>query len=133
MSDFLGSGWKFPIAPDAGGALRYVDGDENVEQSLWLLLSTGWGERVMRPRFGTNARELVFAPGSQANLRALETSVEEAVDVHEPRVRLESVVATPDPFEPERVDIDVTYTVRRSNTRASFVFPYYLARPGGMP
>ena len=63
MSDFRGRGWRFPIVPGAGGDLRYVDGDENVEQSLWLLLATGWGERVMRPRFGTNARELVFAPG----------------------------------------------------------------------
>jgi phage baseplate assembly protein W len=133
MSDFLGRGWRFPIVPDAGGALRYVEGDDNVGQSLQLLLSTGWGERVMRPRFGTNAREMVFAPGSVTNLRALEESVREAVAVHEPRADLESVTATPDPEEAERVDIEVVYTVRRSNTRASFVFPYYLTRPGGMP
>ena len=133
MSDFLGRGWRFPIVPDAGGSLRYVDGDAEVEQSLFVLLSTGWGERVMRPRFGTNARELVFAPGSAGNLKALERSVEEAVAVNEPRARLESVVAAADPQEPERVDIEVTYTVRRTNTRNSFVFPYYLSRPGGMP
>jgi phage baseplate assembly protein W len=133
MSDFLGRGWRFPILPDAGGGLRYLDGDGNVGQSLWLLLSTGWGERVMRPRFGTNARALVFAPASTANLHALEESIEEAIAVHEPRARLLSVEATPDPLEPERVDIEVVYTVRRSNTRSSFVFPYYLARPGGMP
>jgi uncharacterized protein len=133
MSDFLGRGWRFPLVPDAGGGLRYVDGDDNVEQSLRLLLSTGWGERVMRPRFGTNARELVFAPGSATNLEALEESVNEAVAVHEPRARLESVVATPDPEEPERVDIEVIYTVRRTNTRSSFVFPFYVTQPGGMP
>ena len=51
----------------------------------------------------------------------------------EPRARLDSVVAAADPEEPERVDIEVTYTVRRSNTRSSFVFPYYLNRPGGLP
>ena len=133
MTGFLGRGWRFPVLPDAGGGLGYVDGDENVEQSLYLLLATGWGERVMRPRFGTNAREMVFAPGSVTNLKALEASVEEAVAVHEPRVLLASVVATPNPAEAERVDIEVTYTVRRTNTRASFVFPYYLTRPGGMP
>ena len=87
----------------------------------------------MRPRFGTNARDSVFAPGSTTNLHALETSIADAVRDHEPRVRLDGVVATPDPYEPERVDIEVTYTVRRSNTRASFVFPYYLERPGGLP
>jgi len=133
MTDFLGRGWRFPIVPDAGGGLRYVDGDENVGQSLMVLLSTGWGERVMRARFGTNSRELVFAPGSVANLSALEMSVSDAVRDHEPRVILVSVVATPDPVEAERVDIEVTYTVRRTNTRSSIVFPFYLARPGGLP
>jgi len=133
MSDFIGRGWRFPIVPDAGGGLRYVEGDAEVEQSLFVLLSTGWSERVMRPRFGTNARELVFAPGSTRNLKALEQSIQEAVAVHEPRARVDSVVVAADPDEPERVDIELTYTVRRTNTRNSFVFPYYLTRPGGMP
>jgi hypothetical protein len=48
-------------------------------------------------------------------------------------VRLEDVVVTEDPTAPERVDIEVTYTVRRTNTRSSVVFPYYLERPGGLP
>ena len=133
MTEFLGRGWAFPIVPDAGGALRYNDGDDNVGQSLLLLLSTGWGERVMRGRFGTNARELVFAPGSAANLKALEASVRDAVRDYESRVRLVDVVVTPDSLEPERVSIEVTYTVRRTNTRSSVVFPFYLARTGGLP
>ena len=133
MTGFTGRGWRFPIVPDAGGGLGYVDGDENVGQSLYLLLSTGWGERVMRPRFGTDARELVFAPGSPANLTALESSIRDAVRDYEPRVVLTGVTVTPDPEEPERVDVEVTYTVRRTNTRDSIVFPFYLTRPGGMP
>jgi phage baseplate assembly protein W len=133
MSDFLGRGWRFPIAPDAGGGLGYVDGDDNVGQSLVLLLSTAAGERAMRPAFGTNARELVFAPGSVVNLRALEIRVRETVRDFEPRVRLVEVSVAPDATEPERVDIEVTYTVRRTNTRSSVVFPYYLSRPGALP
>jgi Bacteriophage baseplate protein W len=133
VSDFLGRGWRFPIAPDAGGGLGWVEGDENVEQSLLVLLSTAAGERVMRPTFGTNARDLVFAPGSAVNLKSLETRIRDAVRDHEPRVRLAGVVVTPDPVEPERVDIEVTYTVRRTNVRASIVFPYYLSRLGGLP
>jgi phage baseplate assembly protein W len=133
MSEFTGRGLVFPLLPDAGGALRYVDGDAGVGQSLRLLLRTVAGERVMRPAFGTRAPELVFAPGSETNLRLLEQTVSEAVRDHEPRVLLESVVVTPDESAPERVDIEVTYTVRRTNTRNSIVFPYYLTRPGGLP
>jgi uncharacterized protein len=133
MSDFLGRGWRFPIVPDAGGGLGYIDGDDNVAQSLVVLLSTGAGERVMRPTFGTNARDLVFAPGSVVNLKALETRVRDAVREHEPRARLVSVAATQNPLERERVDVEVVYTVRRTNVRSSIVFPFYLTRLGGLP
>jgi phage baseplate assembly protein W len=133
MTDFLGRGVAFPFAPDAGGTLRYVDGDAGVSQSLRLLLMTASGERVMRPDFGTEAPELVFAPGSETNRKLLETTIRDAVRDHEPRVQLEDVVVSGRELEPERVDIEVTYTVRRTNTRDSIVFPFYLNRPGGLP
>jgi phage baseplate assembly protein W len=133
MSDFRGSGWTFPILPDAGGALRLVDGDANVAQSLRLLLSTAAGERVMRPGFGTDVPGLVSAPGSPANLRLLETRIREAVRDWEPRVILDDVTAAADPEEPEQVSVEVAWTVRRTNTRMSTVFPFYLTRPGGLP
>jgi uncharacterized protein len=133
MTDFLGRGVAFPVVPDAGGSLGYVEGDAGVSQSLRLLLMTAAGERVMRPGFGTQAPQLVFAPGSETNRKLLETSVREAVRDYEPRVRLEDVVVSERALEPERVDIEVTYTIRRSNTRDSIVFPFYLTRPGGLP
>ena len=76
MSDFLGRGLVFPVVPDAGGTLRYVAEDENVAQSLRLLLSTTAGERVMRPTLGVVAPRLVFAPGSTVNREQLRTQVD---------------------------------------------------------
>jgi len=133
MTEFLGRGCAFPIVPDAGGRLRYVAEDENVAQSLRLLLSTTAGERVMRPTLGVVAPRLVFAPGSTVNREQLRTQVTDAIRTFERRVLLEDVVVTEDPTAPDRVDIEVTYTVRRTNTRTSVVFPYYLERPGGLP
>lgn len=133
MNDFLGRGVAFPLLPDAGGTLRYVDGDPEVAQSLRLLLMTTAGERVMRSRFGTQAPRLVFAPGSETNRNLLESSTRDAIRDYEPRVVLDDVTVTEQPQTPERVDIEVTYTVRRTNTRDSIVFPYYLSRPGGLP
>lgn len=133
MSDFRGSGLAFPLHPDAGGIMRYVDGDAEVAQSVRLLLMTAAGERVMRSRFGTQAPRLVFAPGSETNKSLLEVSIRDAIRDYEPRVELDDVEVSEDPLEPERIDIEVTYTVRRTNTRDSIVFPYYLTRPGGLP
>jgi phage baseplate assembly protein W len=124
-ADFLGSGWKFPIQPDATGRLGWVAGEANVEQSLRILLQTALGERVMRFDYGTRAPELVFAPGSQRYLRLLETSVSEAVRDYEPRVTLDSVLAEVDPRAPESVTVSVTYRVRATNTRGNLVYPFY--------
>jgi phage baseplate assembly protein W len=127
-SDFIGQGWKFPILPDASGGLRYVAGDENVEQSVRTLLLTAIGERVMRPGFGTRARSSVFMPGSVQNLRLLEVSIREALVEFEPRVDVEAVRAEENPQERSRVDVNVRYLIRRTNTRHNLVFPYYLGQ-----
>jgi phage baseplate assembly protein W len=123
---FLGTGWKFPILPDASGCLGWVCGDANVEQSLHILLMTQLGERVMRSDFGTDAPRLVFAPGSVQFLQLLETTVQEAVTNWEPRVDLTSVDAEADATDPYKVTVSISYTVRQTNTSNNIVFPYYL-------
>lgn len=127
MADPLqGRGWRFPILPDRTGSLGYVEGDENVEQSLRVLLLTQLGERVMRPGFGCAAPRLVFAPGSLQFLGLLETTVREAVRDWEPRIDLDEVRAEADPEEENRVTVSISYRVRRTNSRLSLVFPFYL-------
>lgn len=123
---FLGRGWRFPILPDETGSLAYVEGDDNVEQSLHILLLTQLGERVMRSDFGTQAPRLVFAPGSAQYLRLLENTIREAVRDWEPRVDLDDVRAEADPQNPYRVTVSISYTVRQTNTPNNLVFPYYL-------
>jgi uncharacterized protein len=135
---FQGRGWRFPILPDATGALGYTEGQENVEQSLRVLLLTALGERVMRPDLGTEAPRLVFAPGSEQYLRLLENTVKAAVRDWEPRVDLVEVRAeagVPDPLRPTapgeppadaRVTVSLSYKVRASNSAFNLVFPFYL-------
>jgi phage baseplate assembly protein W len=122
----IGNGWRFPIRPDESGSLGYVSGDENIEQSLKILLMTGLGERVMRSDFGTAAPRLVFAPGSEQYLRLLETTVREAVRDWEPRIKLESVRAETIPENETQVMVNIAYQVRRTNTRHNLVYPFYV-------
>ena len=98
--NFLGTGWAFPVLPDPAGGLRYAVGEDSIRDCLLALLQTAVGERVMRPDFGTDASTLVFAPGSPANLRQLESSISNAVRAFEPRVELDGVVAEPTPSRP---------------------------------
>jgi phage baseplate assembly protein W len=137
-ADFRGAGWRFPIQPRAGGSLGYVDGDDNISQSLVLLLSTITGERVMRPEFGSPVPDLIFQSDSEQNLSRLGQVLSDAVRQWEPRVEIESVRATrpagPGDVRDEPVSIEValTYRVLRTNTRRNLVFPYYLAGAGAV-
>jgi phage baseplate assembly protein W len=130
---FLGTGWRFPILPDEAGRLGYAVGEQSIEHCLRALLLTATGERVMRPDFGTKAQESVFAPGSVQNLRDLERSVADAVRTFEPRVELDSVTAEADPLDESRVTVSVEYRIRRTNTKANLVFPFYLGLTGSTP
>jgi phage baseplate assembly protein W len=130
---FLGTGWRFPILPDASGRLSYAEGEDSIAQCLVVLLQTAVGDRVMRPDFGTQAPELVFAPGSEQNLRALEQTIRVAVRDFEPRVDLEEVQAEADPTAEFRVNVSIIYRIRRSNTKANLVFPFYLGVAAGTP
>jgi hypothetical protein len=125
-SGFIGTGWRFPILPDATGSLGYTSGDANVEQSLHILLLTQLGERVMRSDFGTQAPKLVFAPGSVQYLRLLENTIKDAVRDWEPRVDLDSVLAEADPANPFKITVSISYTVRQTNNSFNLVFPYYV-------
>lgn len=129
--DFLGTGWAFPVLPDPAGGLRYVSGEASIQDCLLVLLQTATGERVMRPDFGTTAPTVVFAPGSPANLRMLENSISDAIQAYEPRVELDSVVAEPTPGQENQVVVSVSYRIRRTNTKANLVLPYYLDTVGG--
>jgi phage baseplate assembly protein W len=130
---FLGTGWRFPILPDEAGRLGYAVGEQSIEHCLRALLLTATGERVMRPDFGTKAQESVFAPGSVQNLRDLERSVADAVRTFEPRVELDSVTAEADPLDESRVTVSVEYRIRRTNTKANLVFPFYVGLTGSTP
>lgn len=112
--------------PDATGRLGYVQGEDNVEQSLRLLLLTQIEERVMRPDFGTEAPRLVFAPGSSQYLGLLETTVREAIRDWEPRVDFLAARAEADPEDETHIQVSVDYRIRQSNTKLNLVFPFYL-------
>ena len=126
--EFLGTGWRFPLLPDETGGLGYTSGEQNVEQSLRILLLTRLGERVMRPDYGSEAPRLVFAPGSEQYLRLLESTVRVAVRDFEPRVELIEVRAEAEPADESRVTVSIDYRVRPTNSRLNLVFPFYLDR-----
>ena len=56
-TSFLGTGWSFPPAFDRKIAQPVmVSDEEDISQSLDIILSTSLGERVLRPNFGCDLK-----------------------------------------------------------------------------
>jgi uncharacterized protein len=130
---FLGRGWAFPPAFDAG--LQEVDmvvGAEDIRQSLYILLTTTIGERFLQPAFGCNLEHYVFEPINATMETNIKLTVTNALRRFEPRIKLESVKLDTSLVVEGRIDIAVTYTVISTNTRYNFVYPFY-TKEANMP
>src|SRR5689334_9796879 len=106
--EFIGKGWRFPIAPGPTGELAWSEADDNALHSLRVLLMTRVGERVMRGDFGSRLGEMVFRPGSEQNLRAIEREVEAVIRRSEPRVEVLEVRAEADADAATRVTVSLS-------------------------
>ena len=121
---FLGKGWRFPVAvPD--GRLAYAAGSDRVAQSIWIILDTSPGERVMRPTFGCGLRRYLMAPNTTATRALIKSEVELALANFEPRITVTDVQATAGD-DPALVLIRVAYVNLRDNRPGNLVYPFYL-------
>ena len=127
MSGFLGRGWSFPPdfnAPVTG--VRMLEDDADVASSLEILLSTMPGERVMQPLYGCNLSELLFESLDTRLKTLIADKIESAILYFESRVTLNSVSLDDSMIDEGVVLIEVDYTVKSTNSRFNFVYPYYI-------
>jgi phage baseplate assembly protein W len=124
---FLGSGWSFPPTFSRSVlGITLVSGIEDIRESLQILFSTAQGERVMLPEYGCDLWRMVFRGMTTTLTTELKDMVEQAIILWEPRIDLLSVSAVRDPDQDGLINIDVAFTVRRTNTRSNFVYPFLL-------
>src|SRR5580704_492342 len=84
--DFLGRVWQFPVARDAHSRIRLTSDEQNIEDSIWIVLATAPYERVMRPDFGCGIHRLVFEVNETATLGKIKQEVHAALVRWEPRI-----------------------------------------------
>ncbi len=127
---FLGVGWKFPVDVDRRKGVDMSQYEENIEESILIILGTALGERIMRPDFGCGIHDLVFANVSAATIGRVGREVHEALLRLEPRIDVIDVDARPgDGGNVLLIDID--YEVRATNTAFNLVYPFYLQQGAG--
>lgn len=122
---FIGTGWAYPLRTDAAGGVAMVGDDDNIQQSMRLILGTAPGERPMRPEFGCRIHEHVFASADATTAGLIAYEVRSSLRRWEPRIDVTEVDVGFDDDRPSIVYIDISYRVRSTNDPRNLVFPFY--------
>lgn len=123
---FLGTGWGFPPEFSRRGAVRMVSAEEDIGESLRLLLGTTPGERVMQPSFGCGLKAHVYDSINESTITILKDVISRAILFFEPRVVLDHILVDSSAEMEGRLDFQIAYTVISTNTRHNIVYPFYL-------
>ncbi|HRW61883.1 MAG TPA: GPW/gp25 family protein [Bacteroidales bacterium] len=124
---FLGIGWKFPPEFDRQTkTVTLVSEEEDIRESLYILLSTRPGERVLQPNYGCALSVLNFESINEGLINKASEIIHDAVLHFEPRIVLENVDVSTKQIYDGILEISLEYTVRKTNKRNNIVYPYYL-------
>jgi uncharacterized protein len=130
---FLGRGWAMPVELDPRtGQVAAAEYEEDIRQSIRIILETAPGERVMRANFGCGIHELVFAALDSTAMQRIRSVVEEALRRCEARIDVLGVMMAESPSEHGKLLVEVEYRVRKTNQVGNLTFPFYF-REGGRP
>ena len=127
---FMGVGLSFPMRINAQtGRFALSRHEDNIHESVKLILNTFRGERVMRPEFGGVSENVLFSDLSAEVLTGLRDGIKTALESYEPRIADVSV-------KTERVNqgeliIEISYRVRTTNNLFSRVYPFYVLEGAG--
>ena len=125
---FLGKGFAFPFSVNEKGNIALSSEEENIKDSIKIILGTAKGERLMNPEFGCDIHKLVFHPNSPNTAALVNYYVTEALHKWEPRISDVIVDAQPDPERENVMNVRIIYKVIRTNAIDNLVYPFYLRR-----
>lgn len=123
---YLGTGWGFPVSFLKKEGVVIVSAEDDIFQSLRILLSTIPGERIFRPDYGCNSNKWVFSKMNLSEKTRIINAIETAILEGEPRIKLESVDVEIKDEKEGILWINIEYIVSQTNSRSNMVYPFYL-------
>lgn len=124
---FLGTGWSFPPTfKNHTGTNEMVSKEDDIFQSLHILLTTQLNERIMRSDFGCDLSVLLYESITITLLTKIKGIIQNAILLYEPRIDLLDVNFFTEESTNGVIKIEIIYKIRATNSRKNYVFPYYL-------
>lgn len=126
-NNFLGSGWSFPVTFSAGNhQLNMTAYEDNINDSIDIILQTNTGERCMEPQFGSGLQQFFFRKMDETLKGEIKDAVKTSLLQNEPRITVTDVIVSFTDIANGVVEIAINYVYNQVNTRHNYVFPFHL-------
>ena len=124
---YLGRGWSFPVTIDARtGRIAVSEFEQDIRESIRIILRTAPGERVMRPDFGSGINDLAFASMNRSTLGLFESNIRQSIILFEPRVEILDVQLSTQNADLGKLEANLSLRIRDTNHEFNMVYPFYL-------
>jgi len=100
-----------------------VSGVPKLNDSIFTILSTRIGERLMMPEFGSRLHNLIFEPNNPIFEDLADFYIREALRRWEKRIEVTNVSVKIE-VEGNVVPIQITYRITNSNIVETYVYPF---------
>lgn len=112
----FGRGIGFPPRVGPDGRIAWSAGEDNVRESIRIILMTDERERLRLPEFGGGLTRFLFEPNTATTRQLIGDRITRALAEWEPRIRVESVSVDEDPNDDDAAIATITYRLVATRT-----------------
>ena len=124
---FLGTGLKFPVGVNkVTGRFEMSSNEEDIKESIYIILMTQKGERLLLPNFGSNVNDYVFEVMDETNLTLMSNNIKTSIEMYEKRIKDLDINVVIDKNQQGKLILDIRYKIAENNLPGNVVFPFYL-------
>lgn len=105
----FGKGISFPPGIGADGRIIWSEGEENIRESIKVILLTELNERLYLPNFGGGLNKFLFEPNTATTRQLIRDRITKALAEWEPRIAVQSVSVEPDTQDLQTANVTINY------------------------
>lgn len=112
----FGKGISFPPRIGADGRIVWSEGEENIRESIRVILMTELNERLYLPQFGGGLNYFLFEPNTATTRQLIRDQITKSLAKWEPRISVQNVNVEPDPQDQQSAIVTVFYKLVATQT-----------------
>jgi len=123
IDDFLGKGITFPVKLTTGGLPVISGGEELIKNSIFLILSWPFRNRIMLAEFGSRLEELLEEPNDDLLRGLVIHYILDSLKTWEQRINVLGVSV--ERLEDSSLSVELTYQIKVTGLEQTLTFPFY--------